>query len=223
MQNYSIRRSSRAKKIRLIVRSDGVELILPKFIPEIIGKAFASQHKNWIEKQVKKSKNKLPEILTEDGSVVFFMGKSNLRLQIKKTIRKSYYEKKSENLIIFLKENLNNPEEKKIITDLIKKFYKDEARKYLIQRSEFFAKKLKVKFGKITIREQKTRWGSCTSKGNINYNWKIMKEDKNIIDYLVIHEICHRKEMNHSSAFWKLVEQLDSNYKRHRTLLNNKL
>ena len=82
---YSIRRSARAKKIKLIVKTDGkVELVLPKFAPLFIGKAFAKLHEEWIKKQHKKAKNKLPEIPSEDGAFLPFLGQ-NYRLNLQKT------------------------------------------------------------------------------------------------------------------------------------------
>ncbi len=216
MSLYTIRRSSRAKKIKLVAKKNGVELVLPRFVPEIIGKSFATLHKDWIETHSKKSKNQLPLISTEDGATIFFMGEAKFRLSIKKTNKKSYYEKKSENLIIYLKDKKSNK-----ILEIIEKFYRTEAKKHLTERTKIFAKKLNISFGKITIRGQTTRWGSCSSQGNLSYNWKIMTHPPAIIDYLVIHELCHRIEMNHSSRFWNLVETLDSNYKIHRKILKN--
>ena len=89
----------------------------------------------------------------------------------------------------------------------------DQALKYIPERVAYFAKQIGVNYGRITIRNQKTRWGSCSSKGNLNFNCLLMLMPSEVIDYVVVHELCHRKEMNHSKAFWQEVENILPNYK----------
>ena len=76
-----------------------------------------------------------------------------------------------------------------------------------------------VDYGRITIREQKTRWGSCSSKGNLNFNWKLVLLAPELLDYVVVHELAHRREMNHSKNFWKIVEAELSDYRERRRRL----
>lgn len=89
----------------------------------------------------------------------------------------------------------------------------EKALEYIPKRVSYFAKQIGVTYGKITIRNQKTRWGSCSSKGNLNFNCLLMLTPPEVIDYVVVHELCHRKEMNHSGAFWAEVEKVLSGYK----------
>ena len=74
---------------------------------------------------------------------------------------------------------------------------------YIPGRVKYYADIIGVTYGKITIRNQKTRWGSCSSKGNLNFNCLLMLMPPEVIDYVVVHELCHRKQMNHSKAFWR--------------------
>ena len=89
----------------------------------------------------------------------------------------------------------------------------DKALQHIPKRVSYYAKQIGVTYGKITIRNQKTRWGSCSSKGNLNFNCLLMLTPPEVIDYVIVHELCHRKEMNHSVAFWAEVEKVIPDYK----------
>lgn len=84
-----------------------------------------------------------------------------------------------------------------------------------------YASLMKVQYGRITIRNQKTRWGSCSSKRNLNFNCLLMLAPDDVVDYVVVHELCHLIEMNHSKAFWSQVEQVMPDYKKHKQWLKD--
>ena len=94
------------------------------------------------------------------------------------------------------------------------KILADQALKIIPTRVEYFARIIGVTYGNITIRNQKTRWGSCSSKGNLNFNCLLMLAPPEVLDYVVVHELCHRKQMNHSKAFWTEVEKVFPDYKK---------
>ena len=76
-----------------------------------------------------------------------------------------------------------------------------------------------VSYGSITVREQKTRWGSCSAKGNLNFNWKLVLMPEEILDYVVVHELAHRLQMNHSTEFWDEVDKILPDYRKRRQWL----
>ena len=88
-----------------------------------------------------------------------------------------------------------------------------EALEVIPRRVAYFAPVVGVSYGRITIRNQRSRWGSCSAKGNLNFNCLLMKTPPEVIDYVVVHELCHRKEMNHSPRFWAEVEKVLPDYR----------
>ncbi|MFH1049278.1 MAG: M48 family metallopeptidase, partial [Patescibacteria group bacterium] len=90
--------------------------------------------------------------------------------------------------------------------------YKTEAFDLAVKKIECYNKIYNFKFNKINIKNQKTRWGSCSRKGNLNFNYKIALFPGKIANYIIIHELCHLKEFNHSRKFWNLVAKLMPDY-----------
>ena len=88
----------------------------------------------------------------------------------------------------------------------------DQAVKVIPQRVAYYAPKIGVDYGRITIRNQKTRWGSCSANGNLNFNCLLMLTPSEVIDSVVVHELCHRKEMNHSDRFYAEVLRVFPDY-----------
>ena len=98
-----------------------------------------------------------------------------------------------------------------------------DAVEYIPKRVEHFAAIVGVTYGRVTIRNQKTRWGSCSEKGNLNFNCLLMLAPPEVLDYVVVHELCHRKEMNHSKAFWTEVEKVLPEYRESVLWLKNNI
>ena len=90
------------------------------------------------------------------------------------------------------------------------------AKAYLAARVEKFAHRMGITYNRLTIRETKTRWGSCSSEGNLNLHWKLILLSERLSDYVIVHELCHRVEMNHSKSFWAQVGAVLPDYKERR-------
>jgi hypothetical protein len=95
----------------------------------------------------------------------------------------------------------------------------DQAADVLAEKVRYYAQQIGVTYGRITIRNQKTRWGSCSAKGNLNFNCLLMLAPEDVQDYVMVHELCHRKQMNHSEKFWNEVEKVLPDYRERRNWL----
>ncbi len=94
--------------------------------------------------------------------------------------------------------------------------YKESARIVIHERAQYFSQTYGVRVGRISIRDQKTRWGSCSKKGNLNFNYKLALLPSHLRDYVIVHEICHLIEFNHSKKFWAQVERAAPEWRKAR-------
>ncbi len=101
----------------------------------------------------------------------------------------------------------------------LEKWIKQKAHSYFSEKSNGYGEMIHKSFSKVSIRDSKTRWGSCSSTGTLSYSWRLAFAPEEVANYLCVHEVCHLKEMNHSPRFWKLVESLCPDYKDHKNWL----
>lgn len=101
----------------------------------------------------------------------------------------------------------------------LEKKYRDAAKRYLYERVEYYTQITGDAYSGIRIADQKTRWGSCSSNKTLSFSWRLMLAPPRVMDYVVIHEVCHLRHMNHSKDFWRMVASLDPDYKEHRKWL----
>ncbi len=115
---------------------------------------------------------------------------------------------------IYLKSKESDP------SALVTQYLRDKATEILPQKTAKWATEIGVEYNKVFLKDQRTLWASCSSQKNINYSYRIVKMPQAVQDYLVIHELCHLKFMNHGEEYWSLVGQFSPDYKLHRRWLN---
>ena len=98
---------------------------------------------------------------------------------------------------------------------------KEKARRIISSRLDFFTEKHNLSYNRLSIRDQRTRWGSCSQKRNLNFNYRLIYLPDDLRDYVIVHELCHLTELNHGKNFWNLVSQILPNYKELRFRLKN--
>jgi len=150
-----------------------------------------------------------------DGSVVV-----TTPHDLRETVAERFIREKTEWLfskLAFFKQFEGKPVARYSHDDYLK--YKDNARALVQEKVERFANEHGNRYNKISIKNQKTCWGSCSRKANLNFNYKILFLPENVQDYIITHELCHLKEFNHSKRFWKLVTGMFPDYQEVKTEL----
>ncbi len=217
---YILKRSGRTSVGISIDRSGLVKVSGPYSVSENYIRQVLLKKASWILEKLKQIEtigvcDKKPKNMVQ-GEIFRFLGKEyKLKLEETSGTRKTTVRLDGDNIILVCKSGFDSEK----LRDSLKLWYVEQFRQAIEVCIPRYAAVLGVQPEKVTIKEQKTRWGSCSSKGNINLNWKLIMADSEILDYVVVHELCHLKEMNHSVKFWKLVESVFPGYKAHRTWL----
>ncbi|WP_368488201.1 M48 family metallopeptidase [Clostridium sp. BJN0013] len=220
--SYTVIRKSK-KNISIKIDEKGKVIIYApyhisyKYIEEVVKNKIP-----WILKNVHIVKERMQNVKLIDiqqGKKILWLGKL---LNIKKYIldtQKYYIKIFKNNFVIYGSKTLLEDEEN--MRDIIFKFYREKAKLIFKYKVNVYSKKLNVYPKNITIRCQKTIWGSCYSNGNINFNCRLLMAPMRIIEYIVVHELCHLVYMNHSKDYWKLVEHEIPDYVSRRDWLKN--
>ncbi len=218
---YRIRRSLRAKNIRLTYEDgDSLVVTLPEYrrLQEVEHALF--EHKNWILHKTKKSQTQAklpPPFKLTDGAQLPILDKTYpLALSVQNQKNARWYFQ--HNTL-----NITAPQlSPSIISRGVVHWYRTMTRLFLEDRVPFWAKLVNVSPNNIRVKNQRTLWGSCSKRANLNFNWRILLLSKQAADYLIIHELSHLKELNHSTSFWLLVQKFCPEYKVFKAELKQK-
>lgn len=214
------RRSFRRSVSIYLYPNKPIKVIAAKNTTQKVIVDFLMAKKDWIEKNFEKFSviaAKFPDKKIKAYEDFPFMGKDR-RLKVVITLhRKPFVSVTDEHLLLHIPRNewsANSliQEHPKALNE-IRHFYKREAVSYLSQRIQFWSEKMNLRPSQVRFREQRTRWGSCSSRKSINLNWRLIVFSQEIIDYVIVHELAHLEHMNHSDRFWSLVERNIGNYK----------
>ena len=210
----TVRRSARATQVRLRVAPDGsLRASMPVYAPIFLLKRLIKSSRPQLRKMLEHS---LPQTEYHDGQQI---GKSHT-LIVRSATRLGVGRSK-QHITVDLPPTLTlqSPEVVKKLREVVISALRLEAKSYLPKRLQYLANQHGFVYDKVRFSHASSRWGSCSSSGTISLNIALMKLPFELIDYVVIHELAHTVEMNHSEAFWALVARGDTQYKQHRKLL----
>lgn len=199
----------KSKSIKISVKPDKSVLVsFPYFVSQKKAADFLLQHEELIEQHQKKTEtNKSP---LKEG---FFTKTKMYTVVLQKGSKTGIKDIKDGKIIIFA-ENFDSEETRNIVEGIMTEVYRFEAQQILPQRLEKLAQKHGFRYNKVTVRNNKTNWGSCSSKNNISLNLQMMKLTDELIDYILLHELVHTKIKNHGEKFWKKLDLITENRAR---------
>jgi hypothetical protein len=217
--SYTVKRSFRAKYVRLEVREEtGLTVVIPKSykmaqLPDLL-----RERRQWIlGKLATYGQVKLVSAQKEvkSGDTIPYLGR-DLELVKQQDHREADSVKLEQKRLVVTLKSANSR-----LNLVLEWWYRRQAEKLIRKRANELCARLGVTYGQLSIRGAKTRWGSCSQKGNLNFNWKLMMAPEPVIGYVIIHELAHLKEMNHTKKFWKLVTKHCPRWRKHRRWLKD--
>ncbi len=216
---YRHRVSRRARRLRFEVRpGNGLEVTTPPGVSVARIEAVMREKTDWITKMlVRYAQPPLSVVETplQSGALLPFAGgQLRLELNISHPGRRKAAVMEEGTLRLFL--DSMSPD---TVRAAIERWYRRQAHPVFAERATHWNAQFGYNYGRIAIRDQKSRWGSCSRQGNLNFNWRLLLAPLAVLDYIVIHELAHLKEGNHSPRFWALVAEQCPNYRDQRAWL----
>lgn len=223
---YQIKRGKRKKTIAISILADAqITVRAPSSISnEEIGKIIKKKARWILEKQeqTRRQTDQFPKKEFVSGEQILYLGRK-YRLKVE-MIDQNYaimLQLEGRKMHIAIPLNFDAEESKRIIRDALIKWYCKQAEQIIKERVNYFSMLLDVAPKKIIIKEQQRRWGSCSNSGILRFNWRAIIAPISIIDYIIVHELCHLKVKNHSADFWRMVSLVIPDYKKRREWLRN--
>ena len=209
----TVKRSARLKTAELIVDRGSVEIIVPSSLDEHRITKILESKKDWIRQKLRiQSEFLIPKGKEYvSGESFTYLGK-NYRLKVHQT-GSAEVKLKSGRLEVGLGRGLKPAEREQVVKESLMRWYQIRAEERLREKIQRYAKILGVSPKSVKTRDFKSRWGSCSIHGDITFNWRIIVAPHRIIDYVVVHELSHLVQHDHSDAFWKTIAKVLPDYR----------
>mgnify|MGYP000008695858 FL=1 len=207
--NIDIKRTLSLKLISIKILNNCIKITAPFLLSNKKIEEFLLKKHTWIKKQLLIQSNIQAFIKKEyvNGEEFLFLGETyNLKI----SVGNQYSIKIEDSFLMVIVKDVQNISK---IKRLIRKWLHDQSASYFNKETFYFAEKNKLNLHSVKVREYRARWGSCSTNGDISFNWRLIMAPPHIIEYVIIHELMHIKEHNHSSRFWDLVKSQYPNIK----------
>jgi len=210
--------SSRARVLHLVVRQEsGLEIVAPHGTRRRQIEEALHQKAGWILKTMQRVVA-IPPI--KDGREFAFMGRTmRLCLVTSPAVKTQHPNVATAGDTLLLHVRESDQENQDVLRAALEGWYRQRAREIIPGRLIIANQAFGFRYGRVAIKEQKSRWGSCSRAGNLNFNWRLLLAPVSVLDYVLTHELAHLKELNHAPAFWRLVARGCPDYKLQRRWL----
>lgn len=209
---YAVRYSADARRARIDVDVHGVTVVVPEGA-RLDPAAFLREKAAWVvekRREFARYRERVPDRTFEPGETFPVLGSE----------RELVVEPARENRLTEATIRLRQSAvEQSSVKRALENFYRALARERFTERADHYAPRMGVEYEQIEVRNQRTKWGSCSSTGTLGLNWRLLLAPPAISDYVVVHELAHLREMHHGEAFWSIVEVFDPAWEEHRTWL----
>src|SRR4051794_25631482 len=217
MIEYPIRRSDRARRARINVSADGVEVVVPRRMALRQVVPFVEEKRPWIERtlrRIREAEEAAAVRLVDGGSVPYLGRLLTLRIRVDPRRVRSFVSIKGEVLNVAV----GSPDAEAVRAAL-ESWYRRRARIEVAPRLDAACARAGTRYTRLSIRGQRTRWASCSSEGAMSFNWRLLLAPPEILDYVVEHEVAHLEVLDHSARFWRLLGSRVPAYREHERWL----
>lgn len=209
----AIRTSTRARHMRLVCSIRGVEAIVPQEFSDDRLRKFVQSKKDWISKTAQYY-SRIKECTGHEDGTLYCLGEK-YRYHVVKDSKPSVVVSEGLKVATFHVADMRT-----YMRD-IQAWYREQTAKIIAERLPAISSRMGLQYNKVSIKQQKSRWASCSKKKNLNFNLLLSAAPVEVIDYVVVHELAHMLEMNHSKRFWDIVGSVDPDFRKHKTWLED--
>jgi predicted metal-dependent hydrolase len=213
---YRIRRSPRARRARILVGGDGVEVVVPRRFPLSEVEPFVEEKRAWIERTLRRMRETeaelAPALLANGGELPFRGRRLMLSVRVEPERVREHLVLRGDTLRVALPPQVE-------LRDALERWYRRRAREEVARLLDTACARAGTTYSALQIRGQRTRWASCSSTGVMSFNWRLLLAPPEILEYVVEHEVAHLELLDHSPPFWELLASRCPDWRAHEDWL----